>query len=188
MMAGIIMGILTFAKNEGPVMAILLSSIFSGIILWDNSFRSQRKNILSFFFIGLFLALPATLIFKFTMSPPNRDMSFSILQNTGLIFNPQRLGQVFDFFYHAFNDQAWHFIWLLLGAMIILGPCYYVQKELKLITLFLLSFIFCLTIIYLSTPNFDLAWRLSRTVPRILFYLLPTVLFLSFSAHWRIKE
>jgi len=61
-------------------------------------------------------------------------------------------------------------------------------KECKVMTLFFIGYILILITVYLTTTNFDLSWRLKNTLPRIYFYLLPSLMFFLFYIHWREKE
>lgn len=176
---GMTLGLMCFTKNEGLVMAVILG-LLAIIYL-----RKEPKIIVGLV-SGLLLTVPPALILKIFLAPPNRDMGLFLINAHGQYFNLHGLWIIVQVMAKAmFDHPQFIFIWPPLLLMFLLQPQRYFKKETQVVTLFFLIYFACIILVYLTTAHFDLAWRLSRTLHRILIILLPAVLFLNFYAYWR---
>ncbi len=180
-LAGLVMGLLTFTKNEGIVMAILLTGMICLYLVFEK-IKNQTdlgglRRLLSRFFIGLIVTFSACLIFKLFLAPPNPD----ILPGTGIknfeFLNLKGLTITLSAVIAEIVNLKWGLIWCLILFMVLPRFSEFFQKENKVITFFFLTYFCILIFIYLTTINFDLSWRLRSTLSRIYFYLLPSILF-----------
>lgn len=179
------LGLLSFAKNEGLVMSILFFIFISFDLLKNPRWRKDFSSIWRRFALALAATGSATFIFKIFLAPINRDISWDTLKLLPLLFDHQRLATITDYFGKTLFDTNWQSIWLLVTAMFLLGFKKYFTKEMRVVSLFFILYLLFVLMIYVTTTHFDLVWRLNRTAGRILFYLLPSALFVSFYAHWR---
>ena len=170
LLCGIFIGFMPFAKNEGIILSLLFLIIASLSCL-------GRKKILAIY-LGILISLPVTVIFKIFLAPTNRD----------IFFNPASL-QFFNFegcyvvlanFLQNIFSAAWREVSLVILVGAIIARKGLLRKEVKLLLIFLLSYSMVVFFVYLTTAHFSLTWRLSRTISRILFYLLPSALFIIF--------
>ncbi|OGX08945.1 MAG: hypothetical protein A2Z88_07580 [Omnitrophica WOR_2 bacterium GWA2_47_8] len=185
-LTGLFLGLLAFTKNEGIALSLLLIGLYA---IDHFLVKRKKKDPLFIPFTGGFLTtLSATLVFKFLLAPPNRDiLNFS---STGQhnYFGWNGLKTIIEFFILETVNPRWHFLWIFIGILIALKLRDYFRGENRILTLFFTGYLGILLFIYLTTTHFDLTWRLTRTVERIFFYLMPSVIFLCFSIHWQKKE
>ncbi|OGX28268.1 MAG: hypothetical protein A2787_02285 [Omnitrophica WOR_2 bacterium RIFCSPHIGHO2_01_FULL_48_9] len=186
---GFISGLLMFIKNEGVTIAgLLLALSLAYLLLEKSSDKKIRSKMIFKIFTGIILTLPAALILKTFLAPANRDISFATLKLIIPLFSFEKCLAIGKAFYYAMADPTWQYLWGLLLVMALAGFKKYFFKETKVLTLFFLLYGIALFVIYLTTVHFDLTWRLIKTTPRILLYLLPSLIFLSFYVHWRKDE
>ncbi|MDP2652524.1 MAG: glycosyltransferase family 39 protein [Candidatus Omnitrophota bacterium] len=185
LLAGLLIGFLTFTKNEGIIMAALLVGI-SGIHIGRSSGISRKLKIR----MGLCLAggclltsLP-TIVLKTVLAPPNRDILVWGHSLTGTFFNWEGIVLVWRALFKILTATYYSYIFLALGLLFVLQAPRYFKKENAVLTVFLLCYTGILLLVYLTTINFDLEWRLSRTLGRQMLILLPVSLFLYFYACW----
>ena len=182
---GIILGLMSFTKNEGIIMAGLLSILTIVYLVMKKTIEPPLKiKILAGFFVGLLLTTPPTLILKWTLAPVNRDMGLGLAQTQHPFLNWQGLDFILKKFGSVVFDPRFMLIGLPLTIMFLLQPRLYFKKELKPLTLFFIFYFLCLCLVYLTTIHFDLQWRLSRTATRAFMIQLPAMLFLNLYAYW----
>ncbi len=182
---GLILGLMTFTKNEG----MILAGILAGITLWSFWSRSsgvgQKNTVLTqWFLLGFALTVWPTVVEKFIFAPPNPDfiLTSSFLRLNFL--NWQGLAAILKY-WADFLLKGPDYIWLLLIVLFCLNPGRYFNGKNKFMTLFFLVYFLILLFTYMTTMNFDLKWRLLRTWPRIAYYLLPSLLLWNFHVWYR---
>jgi len=183
MICGLFLGLMTFTKNEGIVMTILLLILTSLYALIEG--RKEQKydpRIFIYLFGGVCLTGLSTMIFKIFLASPNRDIltNFSQLQ----FFSLEGLLLVGNTIIDELFNKKWSFLWAFLLILTLLGLPKFFKKECKIISGFFIIFFLVVLFIYLTTTNFDLSWRLASTLSRICFYILPSLLFFNFYTHW----
>ncbi len=174
---GLSLGLMPFAKNEGVVIALLFLAVTFFFTADKKSFRGTV--------IAFGAAAAAFIIFKLFLAPANRDITLQAFGALPSLFSWERCRLIAEFFLREMFNPQWHYIWLLLAAMFVLNVKKYTSSEVRGLLVFFALYGAVIFVIYLTTMNFDLSWRLSRTVPRILFYLLPSFLFMAFYAEWK---
>ncbi len=189
MLSGFLLGLMSFTKNEGIALMLLIIGITFFYLLYEK-FKLKKSNfyLSGYFFSGLCITASATIIFKVFLAPPNKDIlaDFSNVELT--FFNLKGLIIIKNALLHEFFHQRWCLIWMFLVSLFLIKLPDFFKKECKVISLFFIFYFLVILYIYLTTINFDLAWRLKSTLHRILFYLLPSLIFFSFYVHWRTDE
>ena len=179
-LTALFLGLMTFTKNEGIVISLILMTLL-GTHLLIKHFKetSQIKNI-SILIIGYGLIAAISASFKLFLTPNNPDIvpfgtavEYEFLNMDGfLLVMKHFLNQVFH--------PQWAFVWaLIIGSHLLFLPRFYSKKNI-VFTLFFILYGSVIVYIYLTTINFDLSWRLTFTLKRIMFYLLPAVMFINF--------
>lgn len=173
-----LLGFMAFTKNEGISLAALIF-LATTFFLFKNR-PVHYKKYFKLFWIATALSMTAVIIFKLFLSPANRDILIRNMNPASQFFNLEGCYMVFSSFVKQFFHPSWGYVWLLMGFALFLNSRRYLYREAQIMTLTLIMFLLAVVLIYLATVNFSLMWRLSRTLPRILFYLYPSVLFLTF--------
>ena len=186
--SGLVMGLMSFTKNEGLVMSILLTGSFGLYLLCRRVPAAQKKQdllLIPCLLLGYAVTSSATVILKLFLAPANKDIfggaagaEMEYLNMNGLTITAQALGK-------ELTHQRWALMWWFVLGLAVLANRRLFYKENKIYLGFFASYLGVLLVIYLTTVNFDLGWRLKSTLPRILFYLLPTVLF---AVNWAIHR
>lgn len=186
---GIILGFMTFTKNEGIVMAGLITFLFGlNCVLNKQLPLDQKKKILKLFFLFLGAALIPTIYFKLFLAPRNRDILTSSGFDQFKFFNWEGLMIIFKAYKKEFLHLHWSYLWIYCGILILLRCHHIFRREFRVLSLFLILYLTALTFIYLTTVNFDLNWRLNNTFSRILSYLLPSVLYYAVFLNYRLTN
>ncbi|MFA5059568.1 MAG: glycosyltransferase family 39 protein [Candidatus Omnitrophota bacterium] len=181
---GLFLGFLSFSKNEGFVAFLLF---FILIFFYRcRPFKKIWTNLSSLLPVvqGLIFTLPAPLIFKFFLSPANRDITLKNSPSSLKFLNWEGCYLVTTSFFQEISSAVWNYLWIALAILIVWRAPRFIKKESGVLTLFFLCYALCVFFVYLTTANFDLMWRLSRTLQRILFCLLPSLVFLVFYCCW----
>ena len=188
-LSGFLFGLTTFTKNEGIALTLLITGLIFAYLTYQHfRFKKTHFNILKNFLFGVCLTSSATIIFKLFLAPPNKDILINLSNVELSYFNLKGLLIIKKVILYEYFHKRWCLIWIFLTILFLIKIPNFFKKECKVITLFLICYFLIITYIYLTTINFDLAWRLKSTLHRILFYLLPSLLFFTFYAHWRTDE
>lgn len=186
LLAGLFWGLMPFAKNEGIVLAILFLSITSALLFLDkNGARDRSVRILKNLGGGAGITVAANLIFKIFFAPPTREVLYNPLTTPMPYCNVNGFLTTATFYLKTVLELGWFFIWGLVALMALANfKKWFILKESRVLTLILAGFALSLLYVYMTTSQIDLLWRLECTSTRICFYLLPTILFLSFYTLW----
>lgn len=186
--SGLVMGLMSFTKNEGLVMSILLTGFFGLYLLCRRVPAAEKKQdllLVPCLLLGYAITASATVVLKLFLAPTNKDIfggaagaEMEYLNMNGLKITAGALGK-------ELTHKRWALMWWFVLGLSVLANRRLFHKENKIFLGFFTSYLGVLLVIYLTTVNFDLAWRLKSTLPRILFYLLPTVLF---AVNWAIHR
>ncbi len=188
LLTGFFLGVLCFTKNEGITMAMILPGILLLTFWTDKTYKSLKQPLTEKLLAGFALTVWAPLIFKIFLAPANRDISWDGLRMLPQLLSLERIEMVLEYFLRSVFDNYWQYIWIFIFLIILLGFSRSRRAELKIFILFFAVYLLLVGIVYLTTMNFDLFWRLSRTAPRVLFCLMPAALFLSLYAVWRQED
>jgi hypothetical protein len=181
-LSGLYLGLMSFTKNEGIIMAVILMVILAWSITRLND-RFLSKELIKNFLRAFVLIGALMIYFKLFLAPPNRDMLTANIFLQSKFFNLSGLTAIGQFIIEETFHARWFGAWIYIILLMITGSARLFQKEYKPLTCFFLIYILFLLLIYLFTINFDLSWRLSRTLPRIYFYMLPSFVFFAFYLH-----
>lgn len=187
-LCGMILGFLSFTKNEGVVMSVLFFALNALHFLPKK--RGGNQGRFAFFrslCLGLLITLPATVIFKLSLTAPNRDILAASAEGFQFL-NWEGCYLIVTSLMSALGSADTRWIWLIVFSAAVLGYKNLRGAEIKILWVFLFSYLLIVFCVYLTTEHFNLAWRLSRTLGRILFYLLPSFLFLSFYSYSQNKK
>ncbi len=181
---GFFLGLMTFTKNEGIMIALLLFLMTAVYLFSNRSFdRPLAKKLSGFMMAGLLFPVSATMIFKIFLAPHNPDIALKYMTFASRFFNFEGCYMIIYALMQEVTHNRWHYLWACLAVLITLEWRKYFYKEIKIFTWFFIVYFTVLFIVYLGTVNFDLMWRLSRTLSRILFTLLPSIVFVVFYAY-----
>ncbi len=186
LLAGLFWGIMPLAKNEGIVLLILLIISTCALLLTDKTYNQiQSKKLIKNLILGASLTVFMNLIFKIFLAPATREVLYNPFAYKLKYCNLQGFLITVHFYFTTMISLGWALTW---GIIALIGMINYKKwfllKESRILTLVLAGFTLSVLYVYLMTAHFDLTWRLECTASRILFYLLPTLLFLSFYTLW----
>ncbi len=185
---GVLLGLMTFTKNEGIVLALLFAGITTLFLLLKNAGeRKLNTKLLLFALLGIAMTSCFTIFFKFYLAPPNRDILTNLVLTDMKFLNWSGLMIIVNAFFDEISHRRWSFTWIFLIFLMGIRIPKLFYKECSVISFFFIAYGLVLLLIYLTTVNFDLSWRLTNTLPRILFYLLPSILFFGFYVNGRKK-
>jgi hypothetical protein len=175
-LAGFFAGFSGWTKNEGQIFIV-----FSLLVCLILSLKN-KKNILKYFGAGLFFPAIVILLFK-SVAPPNDlfvDKTKSFLQ----LFDPARhqliLVQIWETVISFGYWPVSFFLVLVLYALLVWKPNRVIKGK-PWILLCLCFFQFAgYFVIYLITP-YDLRWHLDTSLPRLIFHIMPLMVFWLFN-------
>jgi hypothetical protein len=179
-MAGILLGLLSFTKGEGLLAAGLMTFLFSPYLLFKNP-HQRKADILLTFLTSLGIACVPTLLFKVFLAPDNVTFTNGLISQT----HPSTLGRlktIFMFYLWELRDPKWHGLLILGGVAAIYKIRHLFNPRFILLTLFILLYTTAITAYYFVNTQFEIVWWLNCTLGRIIFAVLPLCLFLLFSA------
>ena len=177
LLSGLFLGFLTFTKPEGTVAGILLVlSSFIYLFLEKRKSKNLRKTFLIYFFIGIFMSILPTVLFQILYAPANQTFINGFTSLTHPITHSRIKITSMFFLIEPISDK-WHGIWILLlgGLFLTKGKC--LERDTRIFPMFLLIYLGVIFAYYLLNTYFEISWWLSVTFNRILFSLLPIVLF-----------
>lgn len=186
---GCILGLMTFLKNEGLVMAILLI-LLSGLYAIVKKAPQEKFNLKVFknILIGFIIFTSATIYFKLFMAPANHDIIPNLASTKIFHFPIDNLITIRNYIFKEIFDKRWCYIWIFTLILTILGTPKLFYKEIKIITLFFLIYFSIVILIYMTSSQVSLDWWIKSSLRRIFQSALPSVLFILFYIHWRDKE
>jgi len=186
LLAGLFWGMMPFAKNEGLVLLFLFIVITSGFFLADKAYdRKKSLSLIKNLIIGAAITGLATIVFKIFLAPATREVLYNPLAYKLKYCNIQGFLTTTKFYAVTMMSPGWILTWSLIALITIANlKKWFLVKESRVLVLILAGFAISLLYVYLTTAHFDLTWRLECTASRILLYLLPSILFLSFYTLW----
>lgn len=189
-LTGLLLGFMTFSKNEGIVMSILLIGCFMVYLLARKAPKKDKRKsliLIPCLLGGFLLTSSPAIILKLFLAPPNKDI-FGGLSTVHMQFlNWKGFTLILDAIMYETTHRRWAFIWIFIIFLAAAANIKLFYKECKVFLAFLFLYLCVLTLIYLTTVNFDLSWRLKSTIHRICYYLLPSLLFFCYYAIFRKK-
>jgi hypothetical protein len=181
-LSGLFLGFLTFTKNEGALAAIILTGLAFPYILWaDKSEKLWNLTQLRALLAGICLTAIPSFLFEIIYSPGNQTFINGLL-SADEPSNIYRLKMIFSFFLVELVSDKWQGLWLLLGIGLLLskGTCF--NRGIRIIPIFLASYLLIIFLYYYVNTYFDITWWLAVTLNRVLFAILPTAVFWVFGS------
>ncbi len=183
-LSGICTGFLTFTKPEGLVAALIISGLVVALTILSRRRKPKNFSVIQsgFFFAGLAVVSLPTFAFHVLYSPGNQ----TFINGLTSALKPvtwQRLQIIMGFLLLELSSAKWNGIWLLLGAGLLLGGKKPWTPDNTLIAGFLFLYFAVIVAYYEINTYFEIKWWLSVSLNRILFSLLPLVLFWIFSTY-----
>jgi hypothetical protein len=179
--SGALLGLLTFVKNEGVVMScLILTLVFIYLIFNKTDDKKINRSMFLKMLFGFLIAAIPTIIFQLFLAPSNNDILPNLTLNASALFTKENMIIVFNSLKKELGNREWCSIWFLILFIIITNFKSLIRKEACILSAFFLLYILVLSIVYISTQKVDITWWISSSLPRIYFYLLPSILFLCY--------
>lgn len=181
-LAGIFIGILSFTKGEGLVAALIILLLSIPYLLYK---RPRPVKTVGAFFMGASITFIPTIIFQLLYAPENQTFINGITS----VSHPAtwiRLTTIFKFFLVEVSySPNWHGLWmvLLLGFISSIKRCF--NPTIIILPLFFFSYAMIISFYYYLNTYFRIALWMQDTLHRILFAILPTVIFWIFYSIWQ---
>lgn len=186
-LAGVFTGMLAFTKPEGLIASLLLLAIgLTQFLLFERKkiqLKTKRAPLL-FLSLGALLAFLPSIFFKSFCSPGNQTFINGFMSESNPV-SLYRLKMIFAFLLLELKSGKWNGIWILLvlGLVLSKGRCF--SKTTSLIPFFAFTYVTVVLFYYFLNTYFLIDWWLSVTLSRILFSLLPILLFWMFASLWK---
>ncbi|MBF0619445.1 MAG: hypothetical protein HQL19_04695 [Candidatus Omnitrophica bacterium] len=170
----ICLGLMSFTKSEGLVLAVL--TLFSGacFIALRPDLRGQALASWRSIIITAILAFLPMLIFQLFFAPDSHTFInglTSINKPTSL----ERLQATCVFYGIEFLSPKWNAFWIISAIGILLAWKKAWKDGLWLIPAILGSYLMVVGAVYYVNTFFEIVWWLSTTLNRVLFALIPSV-------------
>ena len=163
------LGLMGFTKNEGLIAACVTAL---GFFWHERSRKKELKPLILTFFCAL---LPA-IIFMLFMSPKN-EAFINGLASTDKPSSLSRLVMILIYPWFEFISDKWNGLWVLVFGGILLAGKELWQSTLGVIGLSLVFYLAVVMAYYEVNTFFEIGWWLSTTLSRILFAIIPTIVF-----------
>lgn len=186
-LAGLFLGLLGFTKNEGSLAALVVVGWAALYLIHREKNSGQAKRLWFSLVGGCAVTFLPTILFEALYSPGNQTFVnglFSASQPSTF----ERLKFTLIFFAGELSRRHWNGLWLclLVGVLLSRGRCF--RREIVLIPFFLLSFVVLIIFYYYLNTYFKIFWWLQVTLHRVLFFLVPTVVFWVWMGIWKSSD
>ncbi len=159
---GIMLGVLSFSKDEGIASALLI------IVLFAFLFR-KSKNLYFPFCLGLGLTLVPTLLTKGWMYPaPSCENTLYFPH----IVEWKRWVYIVEYFMNVLSTPAYGGVWIIPFALLVSRLLKPLNEKDRIMAGFLMMYIVLFFFLYVCVFNF-LHWRLLATAERLVYQILP---------------
>ncbi len=177
--AGILLGLLTFTKGEG-LLAAGLVTLFALPYLWLKNPHNEKLSLIIYFLVSALFASMPLIYFKLLFAPDNVTFTNGLISQTHPSTFP-RLKAIFMYYFFELKNPKWDGLLLLILAILIFHYKKLLSPRNSLISLFLLSYFAIITFYYYVNTQFEIIWWLNVTLGRVIFAVLPVILFLAFA-------
>jgi len=184
LLAGLFVGFLSFSKSEGLVAGgIVFILAIPFLILKDPAQMKTLKR----FLLGAGLSLLPTIIFQIFYAPPNETVINGLTSQTSPV-TWLRFKIILAFYLVESVSYNWNGLWIVLIAGLILsrGKCF--RSRLIILPLFIFLYAFVVTFYYWTNTYFKIEWWLQVSLYRIIYAVLPTMVFWVFASLWQEKR
>ncbi len=180
LLAGLFLGFLSFTKPEGASAALLIFFL-SLPYLFRRDQTLKNQNLLAFFFLGLVIGGLPTILFELLYAPPNQTF-INGLSSTIKPSSLFRMKMILSFFLVEFKSGKWNGIWFLCLSGLILSKGKCLRPTIRVIPVFLFCYFLMIGVYYYINTYFEIGWWLQVSLNRILFAILPCVVFWVFDS------
>jgi hypothetical protein len=170
--AGLSIGLLSFAKTEGTVASVIITAL-AFPFLGGKLFRNFAGAAL--------VALLPTLIFKAAWHPANVAF-INGLTSTDSPASMERLQAVFLFLAVELISLKWCGLWILLAIGLALGGKTAFRSDRWIVPASLVLFLAAALAYYEINTYFEVLWWLKTSLNRILYIILPALVWWVFSS------
>lgn len=188
LIAGIFCGFLSFTKTEGMVAAVLLIGLGVAFIYWKNKNQNYKKIIIPFL-LGALIAFIPTIYFNVVYAPPNQTFINGLVSEMRPV-SFYRMKVIFAFYFLElfYWKGNWNGLWIVLCLGVLFSGRRCLNPKIIIFPAFFLCYFSITTFYYYINTYFKIDWWLQVTLHRIIFALLPAVLFWVFYSLWTPKE
>jgi len=182
-LSGICIGLLSFSKSEGLVASLIfifLAVLYLAISRVNN--KDKILNIVFFLSSALIFFIPA-IIFYASYAPANITITNALFTQPKpvAIF---RLKVIFSFYILEMANPNWQGFMLTLLCGLLLSHIRAFNLKTIIIPLFLLLYGAVITLYYFMNTYFKIDWWLQVSLHRIVFSLVPLIIFWTFHSLW----
>ncbi|MBF0121903.1 MAG: hypothetical protein HQL21_00675 [Candidatus Omnitrophica bacterium] len=177
----IALGFLSFTKSEGLVLSIITLSGLSLALLIHKEHRKRLTPFAWSLMMTTILAFMVSGIFQIFFAP-NSHTLINGLTSSQKPTSLERLAAVFVFFSKEIITPKWNGLWLLAAGGLLLSWRRSLTAGRWIIPVILMTYLAVIFGVYWINTFFEIVWWLSMTMNRILFAIIPTILFWIFLA------
>lgn len=169
-----------FTKNEGAVLALINGVVILGFGL--GSARRRARKGAAVFFASLLAVDAPWLIWSRSLPRTHEDYGAKLL-SSAIVTHLPRLKEIIPaMLAQAAEFQTWGLLWILLGAMALLGWRAFARPYVLALWVLLALHLMAYVVVYSVTP-WHLATLMPMTMDRLLLHTVPAVIFLA-GWHW----
>jgi hypothetical protein len=182
-LTGLFTGQLSFIKNEGLIMMLLLG-VLLGLFLSAGYKRAARRAVF-FLGLGILITFSQTACLKLFLAPASGDIINSLSGGPAAVDLAARFETLKGALAGELLHKRWVYLWVLLAALFAAGGKNWARRENILPGLFLLIYFLVIIGVYLFTqPAVDVGWWIDYSFSRICLGILPLAIFSAFYLHW----
>ncbi|MCA9399364.1 MAG: hypothetical protein KC618_06420, partial [Candidatus Omnitrophica bacterium] len=178
-MLGLSLGLTAFIKNEGLLMALILMFLVSVYILLGKG-NPVRKAAAKHLLLTFFITFVPVLIFKVFIAPPNDDILPNINASN---FTAERFQILYNAVITEIFHEKWCYMWIIILALLISRIWRAFNRENTILSVFFIIYSSAIVCIYVLNGKADLFWWLETSLSRILFSILPALVFFGIPLH-----
>ncbi len=180
LLAGLFCGAMCFTKSEGAFAAVIIAGL-AVITLKD---RPKSTGILlgTFLTAAVLSALPAILFQLFWATPNISFVNGLTSRDHPVTFD--RLKAIMMFLSLELISPKWNGLWILLTCGLILAGRKAFKNGLGMTAAFLGIYLSGALVFYAVNTHYEILWWLGATLNRILYTILPVIVWWVFSALW----
>jgi len=187
LLSGLFLGFLSFSKSEGLMAALLIIALSFPYLLWKNQSKDKFKMV-QFFLTGAAVTLIPVVLFHMFFSPGNQTF-INGLFSTQRPITLHRFQIIPSYTFMEFINPGWNGLWIVLLVASFCGWKKGFSRDLLIIPVFIGLYMGLIWFYYLINTYFEIMWWMQVTLNRILFTLIPVVIFWVMTALWeREKE
>lgn len=178
-LAGCFCGIMSFTKTEGTLASIIIAGL-AVPYLWKNK---NTQPLLWPFLGALTVSSLPTVLFQLFWAPGNASFINGLIS----VDHPAtfvRFKIIFMFLCTELISGKWNGLWVLLACGLLLNRTKSFKNALVIVPAFLILYLGCALGYYFVNTHYEIIWWLQMTLNRVLYSILPTVVWWTFYTLW----